>query len=113
MNKKPTIRDIAEICGCSANTVSRVLRGSTRISLALREKIARVAKEIGYIPNSLAESMRTGSTKTIAVIFQDFRNPFFGILPEHCGSNVHPITAKIGIHGISVYFLKAGFHPRQ
>ena len=80
MNKKPTIRDIAEICGCSANTVSQALRGSTRISQALRERIAQVANDIGYIPNRLAESMRTGTTKTIAVIFQDFRNPFFAVL---------------------------------
>lgn len=72
MNKKPTIRDIAEMCGCSANTVSQALRGSTRISQALRERIAQVANDIGYIPNRLAESMRTGTTKTIAVIISGF-----------------------------------------
>ena len=60
MEKKPTLKDIASICGCSVTTVSRALQKSPTISEATQKKIADIAKELGYIPNSLAMSMRTG-----------------------------------------------------
>lgn len=83
MQKKATLKDIAAICGCSVTTASRALKDSPTISVALRQKVHKTAKELGYIPNALAESMRTGSTKTIAAIIQDFRNPFFSIIAKH------------------------------
>lgn len=83
MSKKPTLKDIAAICGCSVTTASRALKDSPTISVALRQKVHDTAEELGYIPNALAESMRTGSTKTIAAIIQDFRNPFFSIIAKH------------------------------
>lgn len=83
MLKKPTLKDIASICGCSVTTASRALKDSPTISAALRQKVHDTAQELGYIPNALAESMRTGSTKTIAAIIQDFRNPFFSIIAKH------------------------------
>lgn len=83
MSKKPTLKDIAAICECSVTTASRALKDSPTISIALRQKVHDTARELGYIPNALAESMRTGSTKTIAAIIQDFRNPFFSIIAKH------------------------------
>lgn len=83
MPKKPTLKDIATICGCSVTTASRALKNSSTISLSLRKKVKETAKELGYIPNALAESMRTGSTKTIAAIIQDFRNPFFSLIAKY------------------------------
>lgn len=83
MSKKPTLKDIAAICNCSVTTASRALKNSSTISVELRKKVHETAKELGYIPNALAESMRTGSTKTIAAIITDFRNPFFATISKY------------------------------
>ena len=83
MEKKPTLKDIAAICNCSITTVSRALKKSPTISKALQQKVSETAKALGYIPNSLATSMRTGSTHTIAACIQDFRNPFFSAIAKY------------------------------
>jgi LacI family transcriptional regulator len=79
---KVTLKDLAKEFGCSVTTVSRALKDNNTISLELRRKIKQRAEELEYIPNVVAGSMRTGYTKTIAVILQDLRNPFFSILAK-------------------------------
>lgn len=53
----PTIRDIAKAAGVSAMTVSRVLRGSPLQSKDTRERIERVAREMGWKPNPLVSAL--------------------------------------------------------
>ncbi len=48
-SKRVTIKDIAQRCGVTANTVSRALRGDTRISEATLKKVQQMAHEMGYI----------------------------------------------------------------
>ena len=71
------LKDLAEETGFSINTVSRALRGDTRISEATREAISQKARDMGYIPNLLAGSMRSNRTRTIGVVSADSSNPFF------------------------------------
>ena len=80
---KVTLKDIAQICGCSVTTVTRALKNSDTISKALRQLVQEKAKELGYVPNSLAGSMRKGYTNTIAMILQDLRNPFYSLLAKY------------------------------
>lgn len=77
-----TLKDIAEKTGYSANTVSRALRGKDDISEATVEKIKQTAKEMGYINNTIASSLRLGYTNTIAVILGDISNPHFSIMTK-------------------------------
>jgi LacI family transcriptional regulator len=82
MTAKVTLKDIAVNTGFTINTVSRALKDKDNISPTTRKKIKSVAKEMGYIANSLAGSLRSGLTKTIAVIFGDISNPHFGIIAK-------------------------------
>lgn len=75
-SKKVTLKDIAEKTGYSINTVSLALKGK-RVSEETRQLITEVARELGYIGNALASSMRSGLTRTIAVIVGDIANPYF------------------------------------
>lgn len=78
MNKKSkrvTIKDIAERCGVTANTVSRALRNDAGISQATAKKVCEIADEMGYIRNSYAAAMRSGDSKLIAIIVDDIQNP--------------------------------------
>ncbi len=80
--KKPsvTIKDIAKRTGYSANTVSHALRDKDDISEATKKKIREIAREMGYVNNALAASLRLGYTNTIAVILGDVSNPHFSIM---------------------------------
>ncbi len=76
-----TIKDIANLCGVSIATVSRVLNNSPRgVSTKTVERIRKVIAELDYRPNRLARSMITKITHTIGLVIPDVRNPFFSEL---------------------------------
>lgn len=80
MQHKTNIVDIANKSGFSITTVSRVLNGKAekyRISKATQDKIKTIASELNYIPNEFARNLRTGYSKTIALIVPSLKNPFF------------------------------------
>ena len=76
-SNRVTLKDIAKECGCSANTVSRVLRGDSRISKNLRTLVKETADRMGYIPNTMASSLRSGRSHMIAVIVNDLHNQHY------------------------------------
>ena len=72
-----TLKDIAIACGYSANTVSRALRDDRRLSDATRSLIRETADRMGYIPNTMASSLRSGRSRMIAVIVNDLHNQHY------------------------------------
>lgn len=74
------MKDIAACTGYSVNTVSHALNGKPDIPPHTREYIVTTAKEMGYIGNTLAGSLRSGFTKTVAIIISDISNPFFAVM---------------------------------
>lgn len=80
MKKRTLIHDIAKHLEVSIATVSLVLNGKAkehRISDALAERVLKYVEEVGYKPNQLAKSLRTGKTHVIGLIIEDISNPFF------------------------------------
>ncbi|MBQ8160355.1 MAG: LacI family DNA-binding transcriptional regulator [Clostridia bacterium] len=75
-----TLQDIARATGYTVNTVSRALKNKDDISRETCEKIQQVAKDMGYVRNYIASSLRSGRTKTIAVITGTMVNPYYAIL---------------------------------
>jgi LacI family transcriptional regulator len=83
MKKKLAIKDIAAALNVSEASVSFVLNGKARqngISLKLEDKILSFVKKVGYQPNRLAVSLRTGKSKTIGMIVEDISDPFFSAI---------------------------------
>lgn len=76
------MQDIARRTGYSINTVSHALRNKDDIAPETRERIQRVAREMGYMGNQLASSLRSGRTRTLAVILGNMSNPFYGIMTD-------------------------------
>lgn len=77
---KVTIKDIAEATDHSITTVSRVLNGKAeqhRISKATQKIVKETAEKLNYIPNHFAANLRSGKSKTIALILPLLSNPFF------------------------------------
>jgi LacI family transcriptional regulator len=80
INKKPhqtTIVDVAKVLGVSPSTVSRALNNSSEINEYTRQEIIKVANELDYRPNLLAQSLNRGESHTIGVIIPDIQRPFF------------------------------------
>jgi LacI family transcriptional regulator len=73
--QKARLKDIAEKTGYGTNTVSLALRGSTRISAAAREKIAKAALELEYVPNQIAKSLVSRRSNTVGLILHEITNP--------------------------------------
>lgn len=65
-----TIKDIAQLAGVSFQAVSATLNanGSSRVSQAKRDKIISIARELNYVPNTVARSLVGGRTGIIGII---------------------------------------------
>jgi LacI family transcriptional regulator, galactose operon repressor len=78
---RPTQVDVARLAGVSRATVSYVLNGLTEgrvpISDETRLRVLDAIQELGYEPDARAQALRSGNTKTIALIIPDLRNPHF------------------------------------
>ncbi len=83
---KASLEDIARELGVSKTLVSLVLNGHAeayRINKKMAKKVWALAEELGYEPNQLARSLRTGKTNTIGLIVSDIANPLFALLGRY------------------------------
>jgi len=72
-----TLADLAERAGVSKATVSLVMRDSTQVSDATRQKVLKAASDLGYVYNRAAASLRSKTTGTVGLIVTTVANPFF------------------------------------
>lgn len=77
-----TLQDIAKATGFTVNTVSRALKNKEDISRETCLHIQQVARKMGYVRNYIASSLRSGRTKTIAMIAGSMMNPFYAVLGD-------------------------------
>ncbi|MFJ9723904.1 LacI family DNA-binding transcriptional regulator [Streptomyces sp. NPDC101209] len=87
--KPPTIRDVAEQAGVSKSLVSLVLRGSEQVRPEKREAVLRAVRQLGYRPNAAARSLSEQRTRTVGVLLDDLRNPWFVELLDGLNSLLH------------------------
>jgi len=65
---KPTLKTIAGLAGLAVTTVSRALSDDKQIALETRRRVAKIAEQVGYVPDRAAQHLRTGRTNTIALL---------------------------------------------
>lgn len=80
LNRRVTMKDIAKVTGYSINTVSHALNGKGGVGDESIQVIMETANKLGYIANTNASSLRSGNSKSIAIIIPDIINPFFSIM---------------------------------
>ncbi|MGM0365528.1 MAG: LacI family DNA-binding transcriptional regulator [Actinomycetota bacterium] len=70
---------MAKVLNISPSTVSRALADSPKISSKTKKKVIDLAKELNYLPDLVAQSLKSNKTRTIGFIIPDISNP---ICPE-------------------------------
>lgn len=98
-NRIVRLKDIAESLGTSINTVSHALKDKSDISVEMKEKVKKKAMELGYFPNVIASSLRNGSSKVIAVVFDHLLNPYYMVM-------VDLITTKLNNSKYDTFFYR-------
>lgn len=75
MQKKASVRDVAEAAGTSIASVSRVLNNTGYISDALRRRVEQAVQKTGYTPDFTARHLRTGRSKAVGFMVSNMSNP--------------------------------------
>ncbi len=72
-----TIVEVAKRARASTGTVSNVLRGTVRVSPALRERVEAAIRELDFHPNEIARSLKVNQTYMLGMVLPDITNPFY------------------------------------
>ena len=98
-----TIKDISERCGVSRATVSKALNGHTDIGADTIAQIRRVAKEMGYLPNATARTLKLGRSHNIGVLFVD--KTACGLKHEYFSSILDSLKVEAERRGYDITFI--------
>ncbi len=81
MNNKrlasPTIYDIAKLANVSPGTASRALNNVGYVKEETKQRVEKAAKEMQYVPNRTASSLKTKKTGLVLFAIPDMDNPFY------------------------------------
>src|SRR5262249_31364302 len=99
---RPTITDVAKICGVTPATVSRVLNGKKKFSTspAVREQILPTAQKLGYVPDLAARNLNRQSTHIIGL----FSSPQTHVAEGINESLIEGIADTLHAGGYDVFF---------
>lgn len=64
----------------SRSTASRALSGRGYVAPAVRDRVRRAARELGYVPDAMARHLRQQESKSVGVLVSDLRNDFYASL---------------------------------
>ena len=95
MSSQVTMHDVADFCGVSIATVSRIINNiDYPVSDELRARVLNAVSELGYTPNLIGKFLKTSKTNDVGVIIPSISNFYYPIL----------------LSGISDSLLKIGFN---
>ncbi len=72
-----TISDIARKLNITPSAVSKILNKKGSFSEELKEKVFKTAKEMHYIPNTIAKNLQQKNSKLVGIIVPDISEIFF------------------------------------
>jgi LacI family transcriptional regulator len=79
-------------------TVSRVLNNRRGVSAATREKVLRIAHEVGYVPNVPARSLASGRTGMLGLVLANARDTYYGEILEGAAHEAEKRGFRLVLH---------------
>lgn len=98
-----SIKDISTRCGVSVATVSKSLNDHSDIADTTKEYIRKIAKEMGYFPNSSARALKTNRTYNIGVLFVDEAQS--GLTHEYFANVLDSFKVEVESNGYDITFI--------
>ncbi len=97
------MKDIAQVCGVSVATVSRALNGLANENKPINVMICKTAREMGYVPNAAALSLKTSRSNNIGILYEnrmdhEYFSGLINALRREADENGYDLTL-IGTHG--------------
>lgn len=99
-----TIKDVAELAGCSIATVSRHVNGTAPLSIETRARIELAIAKTGYRPSEIGRSLKRQATRTLGMIVPSLTNPVFA-------SSVSGFQAVARARGFNVLIATSDYDP--
>ncbi|OUS70787.1 hypothetical protein B1748_27760 [Paenibacillus sp. MY03] len=78
-----TLKDVALKAGVSEATASLAMNNKKTVNADTKKKVLDTARQMGYIPNSLARGLARSKTNTIGLVVTDVQNPYFGSIVNY------------------------------
>lgn len=75
-----TIYEVSKRAGVSLATVSRVINNSDKVRDLTRKKVERAMKDLGYKPNTVAQSLASNRSNSVGILVPELHGPFFGAM---------------------------------
>ncbi|WP_144209602.1 LacI family DNA-binding transcriptional regulator [Shewanella donghaensis] len=73
-----TIYDVSVLAGVSLATVSRVMNNNTKVSDKTKEKVLNAMEQLGYRPNTIAQSLASNRSNSVGVLVSQLDGPYYG-----------------------------------
>lgn len=103
---RPTMRDVAELAGVSAKTVSNVVRGWPPVSAETEERVRAALSDLDYRLNPSPESLRSGRSGTIGFAVPWLDNPYFAELTS-------AVVRRAAMTGLNVSVIQTDGRPER
>jgi DNA-binding LacI/PurR family transcriptional regulator len=80
---RAVVFDVARRAGVSSSTVSRVLMGLDIVTPEKRARVLKAAEELAYQPNRIAQALRLGRARAVALLVGDIEQSVNSALTRH------------------------------
>lgn len=94
----PTMKDVARLAGVSIQTVSAIINHKPGITQATRDRVLTAIDQLGYRPYSVARSLRTRQTHSIALVVSDIANTFYATMASAIEDFAHNAGYSLILH---------------
>lgn len=99
-----SMKDISVACGVSVATVSKALNDHNDVGEETKQRIRKIAKEMGYFPNSSARALKTNKSYNIGVLFVE-EVPQSGLTHDYFASILDSFKLTVEAKGYDITFI--------
>ena len=101
-----TMSEVASRVGVSDITVSRFFTNPDKVSAELRERIASMVTELGYVPNLAAKGLASARTRVVGMVIPNISSPIFA-------HTIQSFSDRLALHGYQLLLASSYFSREQ